>query len=177
MDAILRTKGAFVITHHSDAAKDVALQVSRNLCQYFAADTKIKGDFEEAKAAKGANLVSVAIGANFPASAHGFQSAFEILEDRIEISDRGELHAYPMTNHLAAIWLRPLPDERLELVVWGADEEGLDIAARLVPLTSGTGQPDFVIADKTTLWKGLEGTLALGYFDAWWNVSRASHFT
>ncbi|KAK3074301.1 hypothetical protein LTR53_003349 [Teratosphaeriaceae sp. CCFEE 6253] len=177
IDAILRTKSAFAITHHSVAAKHVALQISRNFCQYFAADTRITGDYEKAKAVKGANLISLAIGADLPEAPNGFQSAFEILDNRIQIRDHDVLHAYPTTNHLAAIWLQPLPDERLELVVWGADAEGLDIAARLVPLMTGTGQPDFVVADPTMLWKGLEGSLAMGYFDAWWNVSRNSYFS
>ncbi|TKA63624.1 hypothetical protein B0A55_11180 [Friedmanniomyces simplex] len=177
LDAILGTRGAFHITHLSPAAQHVALQVSRNLCQYFGADTTIIDDYHEAKAANGSNLITIAIGTDLPATP---DSAITFLDSRLEIKDEhyySGLHAYPATNHLAAVWLRSLPDERLELVVWGADEEGLEIAARLVPLMTGTGQPDFVLADQTMLWKGLEGTLALGYFDVWWEVSKNSYFT
>ncbi|KAK0269661.1 hypothetical protein LTS00_017218 [Friedmanniomyces endolithicus] len=176
MDAILSTRGAFQITHLSPAAQHIALQISRNLCQYFGADTKITNDYNEARAANGSNLITIAIGRDLPTTP---ESPISFSNSRLEIHDQYSPypHIYAAANHLAAVWLRPLPDERLDLVVWGADEEGLGIAARLVPLMTGTGQPDFVVADQTMLWKGLEGTLALGYFDVWWKVSRGSYFT
>jgi len=52
----------------------------------------------------------------------------------------------------------------LELDVWGSDARGLEIAARLVPMLTGVGQPDFVIADKTMLEQGAGGVLAMGFF-------------
>ncbi|KAK4963144.1 hypothetical protein LTR10_000772 [Elasticomyces elasticus] len=176
MDAILRSRGDFVITHLSQAAQHNALQISRNLYQYFRADTKLTNRYEDAKAVNGSTLITLAIGTDLPSIT---DSAINVFHNRLEVVDKDLqlIHAYPTRDHLAAIWVRPRPDERLELVVWGADEEGLDIAARLVPMLSGTGQPDFIVADKTMLWKGVEGTLALGYFDAWWKVSRNAYFT
>ncbi|KAK0248653.1 hypothetical protein LTS09_016212 [Friedmanniomyces endolithicus] len=176
LDAIMGTRGAFQVIYLSPAAQQVALQVSRNLCQYFGADTKITDDYNEAKAANGSNLITIAIGTDLPSTP---ESPITFSNSRLEIHDHYSPypHIYASKNHLAAVWLRPLPDERLELIVWGADAEGLGIAARLVPLMTGTGQPDFVVADQTMLWKGLEGTLALGYFDVWWKVSRGSYFT
>lgn len=179
MDAILRTNGAFYITFHSPAAQQTALQVSRNLCQYYGADTRITDDYEEATRWSGINLISVAIGGDLPAAPDGHKHPIRIFGDRVEVVDiGGALRSYPATEAgLAAIYLRPLPGERLEMVVWGADEESLDIAARLVPIVTGTGVPDFVIADRTMLWKGVEGTLAMGWFDSDWEVSRNSYFT
>lgn len=180
MDAILRTNGAFHVVHHSPAAKAIALQVSRNLCQYFAADTIISDNYKEASPANG-NVISITIGNDLPRNSYG-DHPIRLFSDRIEIVDnhsgaRSILHGYGSINGLAAIFLRALPDERLELVVWGVDEASLDIAARLVPLLTGTGQPDFVVADRSMLWKGLEGTLALGWFDGDWEVSRNSYFS
>jgi hypothetical protein len=37
--------------------------------------------------------------------------------------------------------------------------------------------PDFVIADSTMLWKGIEGTLAMGFFDEHWSVSLNAFFS
>jgi hypothetical protein len=57
------------------------------------------------------------------------------------------------------------------LVVWGVDAASLQVAARLVPMMTGVGVPDFVIADSRMLWKGIEGTLAMGFLDEKWLVS------
>lgn len=78
---------------------------------------------------------------------------------------------------IGAIFLRPLKSESLELVVWGADEEGLRTAARLAPMLTGVGQPDFVVVSKGILRKGADGVLALGFFDTQWKVSKNSFFT
>ncbi|KAK6399035.1 hypothetical protein LTR65_000593 [Meristemomyces frigidus] len=180
MDAIMRTRGAFQITYHSPAARGIALQVSRNLCQYYAADTMITDDYEKARTSNN-SVISIAIGNDSPKTSHGYHP-IRLFSDRIEIDDDHvaggpAVRGYGSMNGLAAIFLRALPGERLELVVWGVNEESLDIAARLVPLMTGTGQPDFVVADRSMLWKGVEGTLALGWFDGEWNVSRTSYFS
>ena len=177
IDTILRTRGAFQIVQHSPSARHIALQISRNLCQYFASDTEITSDYEEAVTSTG-NIVSVAIGSDLP---HGIRQnhPFELKDDQIFIRDGPVYRGYGAVYGfgLAATFLRPLRNERLELVVWAADEESLDFAARLVPLITGSGTPDFVIADKKMLSKGVEGTLALGFFDTSWNVSRNSYFS
>jgi len=76
---------------------------------------------------------------------------------------------------LGAIWVQPLSDERLELMVWGEDEEGLAQAAKLVPTMTGVGVPDFVILDGKTRYRGVDGVLAMGFFDAWWNITSSSY--
>lgn len=78
-------------------------------------------------------------------------------------------------NGLGAIFLRPLEHGKLDLVVWGVDTTSLAIAARLVPILTGVGQPDFIIVTRECLWKGVDGALALGYFDGDWNVSTTSY--
>ena len=86
----------------------------------------------------------------------------------------GDTRLYPFEDGLGAIFLRPLLEERLEMVIWGFDETGLRQAARLVPMLTGVGQPEFIVCSKDTAWKGVAGVLAMGSFDHHWNVSYAS---
>lgn len=81
---------------------------------------------------------------------------------------------FPFEVGMGAIFLRPLLDERLELVIWGFDKQGLRQAARLMPILTGVGQPDFVIVSKRCAWEGAAGVLAMGSFDNFWKLSEAS---
>lgn len=81
---------------------------------------------------------------------------------------------FPFESGMGAIFLRPLLGERLELVVWGLDKQGLRLAARLIPMLTGVGQPDFVVVRKRCAWEGAAGVLAIGLFDNFWEVSEAS---
>lgn len=180
VDSILRTKGAIsVVQHpsnHDEEVEHIALQISRNLCQYFSADTEIMTDIFEAVNNRTGNVISVYLGVdvpNQPQDTEAVRHAITVHQDRIEIRGaQGPKRAYrSRENGLATIYLRPFPDERLELVVWGVDAASLRIAARLVPMMTGVGVPDFVIADSRMLWKGIEGTLAMGFLDENWHVS------
>jgi hypothetical protein len=177
MDAILRSQGTFSIVPHSlsDATEHVALQISRNLCQYYAADTDITTDYKAALNTTG-NIVSIATGNEL---APGVLTDHPIVTNGSSISVQvgNWKHEWQEEHHpgLAAIFLRPLAGKRLELVVWGVDEKALETSARLMPMLTGGGQPDFVVTDQTMMWKGLEGTLALGFFDRDWKVSQNSY--
>ncbi|KAF2216283.1 hypothetical protein CERZMDRAFT_33609 [Cercospora zeae-maydis SCOH1-5] len=175
MDSILRTQGVFEIVEHSSEARRTALQISRNLCQYFAADTSITSDYDTALQAPG-NIISVAIGDDLPPG-YPADFAIRIQNGRISIRNSFDLPAGYTDNAgsgLAAIFLRPLPQERLELVVWGVDEASLEVVARLVPMIAGTAQPDWLVTDRRMLAKGLDGVHAMGFFDSEWEVSRNS---
>lgn len=180
IDSILRTNGAFQIvqhpSEHAEAVERTALQISRNLCQYFSADTEMTTDMSEAVNNRAGNVISVHLGADVSQQSYDMGIArhgITVHQDCVEIRDvRGSKRTYRTRKYgLAAIYLRPLPEERLELVVWGADEASLRIAARLVPMMTGVGVPDFVIADSTMLWKGIDGTLAMGFLDENWHAS------
>lgn len=182
MDAILRTQGAFSIVQHtnSSAASHIALQISRNLCQYFAADTELTSDYTPAPENSTGNIISIAIGSNLPPSLHG-TFPIHISEHGNEVTIRTgknkRRYSALRGSGLAAIYLRPIPgDQRLELVVWGIDEASLAVAARMVPMMTGSGQPDFIVADATMLWKGIEGIRAMGFLDWQWEVSRNAFF-
>jgi hypothetical protein len=41
-------------------------------------------------------------------------------------------------------------------------------------MLTGVGQPDFVVFGEGAKWKGIEGVLAMGFFDSAWEVSPSS---
>ena len=180
IEAILRSKGVFNIANANVATKPIALQIARNLHQYYAADSAIRESESQIHDEKG-NLITVSLGdkfstptkGNFPINVGAFSLTIR--------DDVGVVTEYPryvgQDIGLGAIFVRPLGDDRLELVVWGVDLKGLEIAARLVPTITGAGQPDFVITTTRCLERGLGGVLAMGFFDSLWNVSKTSYLT
>jgi hypothetical protein len=130
------------------------------------------------KGTKG-NVITVAVGdlpqpptnLDFPVSINTTSQE----NAKVSIRDYSGLIHEIRPNHgrLGAIFLRPLPDERLELVVWGETLEQLWWSSRLVPTLTGVGQPDFIVFDHELRWKGADAAV-MGFFDAWWNVSGGS---
>lgn len=176
LDSIMRTRGRFSIQTLSPglSESDVALQVSRNLFQYFGADAQIIDSIREAQFLHG-NVISVATGEDYTDKVQ-IPGTIDVIKGRglvIHKSD-GRKRIFEMEKGLGAIFLRHLDEERLELVVWGYDDQGLRQAARLVPMLTGVGQPDFVIVGKSCAWDGAAGVLAMGSFDSYWKVSEAS---
>lgn len=174
LDSILRSPGPFLIRQLSIEAYEVALQISRNLFQYFSADTEIVGAADDGKSARG-NVISVAIGGDYPPSVRPRFPIGLTENEGLDIrksSDRRTV--FEFQEGLGAIFLRPLPNERLELVVWGVDSLGLRLAARLLPFLTGVGQPDFIVISKRCAWEGAGGVLAMGSFDRYWNISEGS---
>ena len=173
LDSILRSAGRFLI-RTSVPVSDVAVQISRNLFQYFAADSEIS-DLNSAVDSQSGNVISVTVGSDSPVL--GFDS------DPVGLDSAGGLYVrrpggvktvFPFEVGMGSIFIRPLLGERLELVVWGFDRQGLKQAARLVPMLTGVGQPDFIVVGKKCAWQGVAGVLAMGSFDNSWKVSEAS---
>ena len=150
------------------------MQIANNLFQYFGADSEILVDDEKPGLGIG-NIITVALGNHIIPESPFF--AIKIDPTRgLSITDTyGKEKVHRFEAGLGAIYLRPLPDERLELVVWGFDEAGLVLAARLVPMLTGVGQPDFVVIGRESAWKGATGARAMGFFDHAWNISPASY--
>jgi predicted esterase len=174
MTAILRTQGPFVIRHAGLASTShIALQVSRNLHQYFQADGVILSSFSDSRLVNSSgNIITLAIGDNLP----DLSPFSPIRLDNTGCSVRdnqGNKQDYRKAARGAA-FVRSAGDERLELLIWGADEVGLQQAARVVPMLTGVGQPDFVVFGKSAKWRGIEGVLAMGFFDAKWKVTASS---
>ena len=176
MDALFRTGNTLQIVSHSEKARHTAIQISRNLCQYLGADTEVL-DSGTGPSKPYSNVISVVVSSNPPAS-HLKHSALNVdSSNGISIRTTDGQKRYSGSAGLGAIFLRPLPLGAVELVVWGFDADGLDVAARLVPMLPGVGQPDFVVADRRMLWQGVGGVLAMGSFDHLWNATENSYFT
>ena len=181
MDALLRTQGAFEIVGQSQdkSIHDLALQISRNLFQYFSADARLYLD-GVAPTASQSNIITLAMACD---PSPTVTSTFPITVstkgiDLYRFIDTQELFtSYKPQEGLGLIMLRPLADERLELLIWGHDEAGLRQAARLVPMLTGVGQPDFIVLGKEVAWKGIGGVLAMGFFDWHWQISGESYVT
>ncbi|KAJ4378997.1 hypothetical protein N0V86_005874 [Didymella sp. IMI 355093] len=173
MTAILRTHGPFIIEHSGSVnTSHLALQVSRNLYQYFHADTIVLSNATDTASTNAtSNVIRLAVG-DGPASTNP-DFPIKVSTSGASLRDsRGREQLYDDAR--GAAWLRPLDGERLELVLWGADDDGLSLAARVVPMLTGVGQPDFVILGEEMKWKGIEGALALGFFNSQWEVTASS---
>lgn len=120
-------------------------------------------------------MISVTLGSDSPAlGSHSNPIGFDN-GGRLYIRRQGGAETvFPFEVGMGAIFLRPLLDERLEVVIWGFDKQGLRQAARLMPMLTGVGQPDFIVVSKRCAWEGAAGVLALGSFDNFWRVSEAS---
>ncbi|KAL9050492.1 MAG: hypothetical protein Q9162_006599 [Coniocarpon cinnabarinum] len=172
LDAILRTHGKFTISGcRGHETISVCLQVSRNLLQYYRADARM---VPEETAAAG-NVIRLGMGDDVPIAP---QDGFAVAVGRGDVKIRpGEAkHKVYSGAGIGAVFLRPGQGDGLELVIWGSDEKGLRAAARLMPTLTGAGQPDFIVLSSEVRWRGLGGTLALGFFNEDWEVSEVSYF-
>jgi hypothetical protein len=174
MTAILRTNGPFIIRHSGSAnTSHVALQISRNLHQYFQADAEIHTSFSVTGIRNvTGNIITLVVNDTIPDPTPSFP--IRVGKAKCSIVDQeGHEQHYGSTARGAA-FLRPGGDERLDLVLWGADGEGLGQAARIMPMLTGVGQPDFVVFGESAKWRGIQGVLAMGFLDAEWKVTASS---
>ena len=177
LDAFLNTSGHFTIVLPPAAQRqpyhqELAIEISRNLHQYYSADSDIVEDISCMTGEGNAILVDFKDPRTLGQSATDV--GLSINEEIISVRDAtGRQNIYPMEPGVGAIFLRPLGPEKVAIVVIGADEDGLRSAARLVPLRTGVGQPNLIILGKEAGWKGVEGALAMGMFDSKWHLSNS----
>jgi predicted esterase len=176
LDAILRTTSLFRIKMYSAGTLEAALQISRNLLQYYGADAELVSPNECSAASNVSNMITLITGQGVPPALMP-DFPIQITADGIKlrrpyIKPLKHIAAQP---GLGAAFVRPLLDENLELVLWGFDDVGLQQAVRMVPTITGAGQPDFIVLGNTARWKGLAGALAMGFFDHAWQISQASY--
>ena len=182
MNAIYNTQGKISIIYPSDTTASayyqaVALDLSRNIFQYFGADTEIIRSNREHQADKG-NVVYL----GFPevSTAHS-ETRFPIIldenNDLVLVLHDGYEKKFRSETGIGAIFVIPLEgSERVGIVIWGSDEDNFRRAMRLFPLRTGVGQPDFIILGPESAQKGIAGALALGFFDSEWQITRYSFF-
>ena len=178
MDAFLRTTSSFSIKV-SGHCMELALQLSRNFLQYYGADSNILryGDeHTDDHDLAGNEIIILDVGNMNPSAPPDFPVQVNANSISVRDSD-GHITEFPKEPGLGGIFLQPLDNERLQLVIWGADVDGLRQAGRLVPMLAGGGQPDFIILGESSRWKGHGGALAMGFFDYQWNTSKASLIT
>lgn len=193
MDAIMRTNGIFTINVCSMGVEETALQISRNLLQYFAADSHISRQCSLLNTTFPGNVITVSLGDELPNSLLQsypiyiaddhialYRGRFPVpdsLHRSINFETRGRYQKYTLNREpsMGALFLRPMGNESLELVVWGEDMNGLEQAARLVPTLTGAGQPEFLILGGSCRWKGHAGLYAAGHFDRFWQISMGSY--
>ncbi|GAQ09020.1 hypothetical protein ALT_6341 [Aspergillus lentulus] len=142
MDAILRTKGTFNINICSAGIEHIAVQISRNLLQYFAADSQlsrqcgslINSDSDQGRVVDSGNVITLALGNELPSS--------KLISFPIHIQGEGlrlfqgccwpgadteaspqssmnrecKVYEFPFERGMGALFLRPLENERLELI-------------------------------------------------------------
>jgi pimeloyl-ACP methyl ester carboxylesterase len=176
LDAILRTHSPFRIRMYTSGLFKAALQVSRNLMQYYGGDAEIVIPEDNPEAPNERNTITLVVGKSIPpALIDNFP--VQISADCVEIRrpHTNVLKRIPRLPGLGAAFLRPLPDENLELVLWGQDEIGLQQAVRMVPTLTGAGQPDLIVLSDEARWLGHVGVLAMGFFDHAWEISQASY--
>jgi hypothetical protein len=179
LDALLRPVGGreFTIRYTKESVRKTAVQISRNLHQYFAADTAVLHDSKSDASSHGYSISISAGECGTPPCGDDSDFPIQISPDsgRLRIRNSKGQWARPggSSTKLGAIFLRPTREQGLELAIWGETEGLLEQATRLMPMMTGTGQPDFIIVREDSRWRGVDGTY-LGFFDAWWNVSRSS---
>ena len=176
LDAMLRSSGPFEVVYDSNDMLTVAVQVSRNMLQYYGADANLNAfsAYGNALEQEG-NVITLCVGTSVPKSQLAGHP-IHLTREKISLTLRDQRTvSLPLKAGMGGIWLRPLPHERLELVVWGYDVVGLRQAARLVPTITGAGVPDFVILSDEARWKGHAGAIAMGFLDHNWQISSASY--
>ena len=194
MEAILQSQGSFQIRDLSGKSPKVALQISRNLHQYFGADSIITTQTENETAELG-NVIDLYLvptsskerqefpAGNIPRSnelRNGFLDISHTADKQkliLLIKAKGRRQNYEIPTEgwgLGGVFLSPLENERLSLVVWGTSTQALQFAARFVPMLTGVGQPDFILCSEKCTWKGAEGTLAMGFYDHVWEITATS---
>ncbi|KAL8872627.1 MAG: hypothetical protein Q9174_001767 [Haloplaca sp. 1 TL-2023] len=169
LNAMLDTRGPFVISS-SNLSISLTVQVSRNLFQYYGADAELiltdQGEAEDEdqdEEVTGGNKITLLLGSvDMTPRTPGQKFPIGIDKQRgLSIQDaRGRSLSYGFQDGLGVIFLRPSKQDRLEVVIWGSDPEGLRMATRLVSMLTGVGQPDFMVVGKDCARSGAGAVVA-----------------
>ena len=176
LDSLLRSSGRFLIQVMSSECMASALQVSRNLFQYFAADTEIIGQTDVPQGQF--TLISIGKGRDAGWINQKTQAIQVSKTSGVSLDKHdGTRKVYGFEDGMGVIFLCPFSDSGLELIIWGLDDCGLRHATRLLPMLTGVGQPEFIIVRKRCAWEGAAGVLAMGSFDRHWRISKSCFIT
>lgn len=128
------------------------------------------------------NLVSQYFAKYFPVRFHGNRSQIS-LGDYVFNSRHNMIEP---EDPLGCIFLAALPNiaspgpashlSRLALVIAGTSLEGVNLAARMIPVASGLHIPDYLIVTKDIKSKGSGGIIAAGYWNNFWGFDLTSAY-
>ena len=174
LNTIFNSNSCFVISALSPKASGIALQTSQNLYQYYGADSEVLAS-EGTSADKRGNVITIGLGRPFPVHRNA-KSPVRITDHGVRVNlYSGSTRLFELVEGIGAIYLSPLSESRPELVIWGIDEAGLRQAARLLPLLTGVGQPEFIILSQRCGWQGAAGVLAMGSYTNDWKASKGAY--
>ncbi|KAK6528694.1 hypothetical protein TWF694_003937 [Orbilia ellipsospora] len=156
-----------------------ALEVSRNLYQYYSADTKI-GIIDDLEQIKKGNVVVLGrfdktllpeeLRSTFPVS------QTESGDINLQLQS-GEKITYKNRPGIGMVLLFPIGKDRVGILIWGSNDDAVRRASMLMPIRTGSSQPDFIILGPESGWNGAAGALALAMFDSHWQFrAEASYF-
>ncbi|KAK6534290.1 hypothetical protein TWF281_005618 [Arthrobotrys megalospora] len=184
LQTILNTKGAIKILTQRDGPLSEeygkkSTEISRNLFQYYSADTEI-GLAQDLPQRWDGNVVVLG---KFHLSyiPTELRHTFPISQSEdggitFKLSN-GETVRYTNRPAMGMIFVFPIEgDGRVGILIWGSDAVGLRRVTRLFPIRTGVSQPDFIVLGGESGWKGAAGALALGMFDSKWQIQPSASF-
>ncbi|KAF3902043.1 hypothetical protein AA313_de0207966 [Arthrobotrys entomopaga] len=183
LSALFNSRGCISILFRNNTAlsrhyNQKALEISRNLYQYYSADTRI-GTIDDLKQIKDGNIVVLG---RFDNSflPEELKSTFPVSQTEsgdIDIQlQNGETITYKNRPGLGMVFLFPTGNDRVGILIWGSNDDAVRRASRLLPIRTGTSQPDFIILGPESGWSGAAGALALAMFDSHWQFRVESSY-
>jgi hypothetical protein len=182
MAAIMDTPGPLTIVIGTQESGNVlqmermASNIAQNLFIYFGAEVDIRYDHEMNESTPTGNIISLGTEAqnSYLRQINKHSSLYknfpiQTKDKTIILNDHNGHHVYTGKD-IGAIFLQPLPENRLLLTICGTTQKGIDLAVRLFPYRTGTGQPDWIIVGPEMGVQGMQGVQAMGYYNNLWEI-------
>jgi hypothetical protein len=182
MAAIMDTPGPLAIVIGTQGANNnlqmekIASNIAQNLYIYYGAEVDIRYDHEMDEANLEGNIVALGtedqnsylqhISSHSPI-VKGFP--IQTRNRTITVTSSHRRHVYT-DQDIGAIYLQPLPQNRILLTISGTTQKGIELASRLFPYRTGAGQPDWIIVGPEMGVQGMQGVKAMGYYNNFWDI-------
>jgi hypothetical protein len=190
LSAIMDTTGplTIVIGTQSTGSRQYIERIASNIAQdlfiYFGAEVDIRFDYEIKHSALEGNVICLGMEDENSYVQEVIKSShlatpfpIQAKEGTITINDSSNMYTY-QGDGFGGIYLHPLEQSRLLLIICGTDNKGLERAAKLFPYRTGVGQPDWAVVGPKTGFQGMQGVEAMGYYSNLWGIELAvSYFS
>src|SRR5277367_2016646 len=162
----------------------IASNIAQDLFIYFGAEVDIRFDYEIKHSALEGNVICLGMEDENSYVQEVIKSShlatpfpIQAKEGTITINDSSNMYTY-QGDGFGGIYLHPLEQSRLLLIICGTDNKGLERAAKLFPYRTGVGQPDWAVVGPKTGFQGMQGVEAMGYYSNLWGIELAvSYFS